>query len=157
MSNELHNRSRGFVRGAGELRETRQSDHPVGRQSLIRNSNPTTHRNAEMGSTGLPVSRSYLTTFDVCHLLSVSERTVREWMAVKKLPFFRIGRVVRFHPQAVEAFIQERTVKARFSRPCEAQTRNGVECGGSSRNVGEQGCNMRSSASPLNFNERRAA
>lgn len=55
----------------------------------------------------------YLRSEDLQRIFSVSRRTVAQWVADKRLPFFRVGSVVRFDPAAVEAFAQEHTVKTR--------------------------------------------
>lgn len=47
------NSPRGIVRGAGKRLETRQSDHPVRRQSLMSRCNRGTKRNAAGAGTGL--------------------------------------------------------------------------------------------------------
>lgn len=61
------------------------------------------------------MSTAFLTIAEVCDLLNVSPRTIHEWRQSKKLAHFKVGRVIRFKRETVEAFVAERTVKARFS------------------------------------------
>jgi hypothetical protein len=39
--------------------------------------------------------------------LSVSQRTLREWRAMRVIPFFKIKRVVMYDPERVRAAIQK--------------------------------------------------
>lgn len=50
-----------------------------------------------------------LTEKEVAAQLKVSPATVRRWRRSGKLPFVKLGRLVRFFPAAVEAFVAERT------------------------------------------------
>lgn len=49
----------------------------------------------------------YLTTEDVAKMLRVSKPTVRKAVEQQGLPAIRLGRVVRFERQAVEAWLAE--------------------------------------------------
>ena len=53
-----------------------------------------------------------LTPQDVSNILGVSVETLNVWRATKryKLPYTKIGRLVRYQSADIEAFIQERTV-----------------------------------------------
>lgn len=62
------------------------------------------------------MTTAFLTIAEVCALLNVSPRTIHEWRQSKKLAHFKVGRVIRFKRETVEAFVADRTVKARFSR-----------------------------------------
>jgi PTS system nitrogen regulatory IIA component len=44
------------------------------------------------------------TVADVAAYLSVSERTVRDWQARRRLPHLRIGGTIRFRPDEVQAW-----------------------------------------------------
>lgn len=44
------------------------------------------------------------TVADVAEYLAVTERTVRAWQTEHRLPFLKIGGVVRFRPAAVTAW-----------------------------------------------------
>ena len=48
---------------------------------------------------------TYLTKQDVARLLQVSVRTVENFMSRGLLPFFRIGRTVRFRLKDIEAHL----------------------------------------------------
>ena len=45
---------------------------------------------------------------EIAELLRVSERTVRTWVQAEGLPCVRVGRAVRFRPEAVSAWLAER-------------------------------------------------
>jgi len=45
---------------------------------------------------------------DVAEYCGVSERTVRSWLQHRGLPAIRIGRVLRFEPASVRAWLAER-------------------------------------------------
>lgn len=42
--------------------------------------------------------------------LSVSEKTLRDWVYKRKVPFVKVGNLVRFIPSEIEEWIQERSV-----------------------------------------------
>lgn len=56
---------------------------------------------------GAPVAYDVTTT---AHILDVSERTVRDWMARGVLRYAKIGGVVRITPAMIEAALGEREV-----------------------------------------------
>lgn len=41
---------------------------------------------------------------DVAQYLRVSERTVRDWIYQRKIPFLKVGRCVRFDPAVIESW-----------------------------------------------------
>lgn len=49
-----------------------------------------------------------LTYPEVADLLRVSQRTVRDWVRFHDLPCVRIGRAVRFRPEAVGRWLADR-------------------------------------------------
>lgn len=55
---------------------------------------------------------SLLTPQQVAKILGISVETLNVWRATKryKLPYTKIGHLVRYRSNDVEAFIQERTV-----------------------------------------------
>ena len=60
-----------------------------------------------------PIHAARLTPKELERIFDVSPRTVAKWMATKRIPFFRIGRVVRFNPDDVVEFIFANTVRSR--------------------------------------------
>lgn len=56
---------------------------------------------------------SLLTVAEVAKRLGLSERTVRAWIAQRRLTFVRCGRAVRVPSECVEAFIVTNTIEAR--------------------------------------------
>jgi excisionase family DNA binding protein len=49
---------------------------------------------------------------DVANQYQVSVRTVGGWVASRRVPFLRIGRAVRFRPEAVEKALSKFEIKA---------------------------------------------
>ncbi len=43
--------------------------------------------------------------------LGVSQYTIFRWVRLKKLPYVKLGRAVRFDPRAVEEFIEGCTIE----------------------------------------------
>jgi len=63
-------------------------------------------------------SRSrYLRTEQVAEWISVSPRVVRYWMKKGVLPFHKIGRVVLFKREAIEAALDQFEIKAVTEAP----------------------------------------
>lgn len=54
-----------------------------------------------------------LTAREVADRLGVTERTVRNLVYQRRIPFIQIGRAVRFKPEDVDRFIAENTTEAR--------------------------------------------
>lgn len=59
-----------------------------------------------------PYSNQLLTPQEVSNILGISVETLNVWRATKryKLPYTKIGHLVRYRSNDIEAFIQERTV-----------------------------------------------
>jgi excisionase family DNA binding protein len=51
------------------------------------------------------------TVNDVARAYSVSRRTVAEWQKIKRIPFLKIGKVVRFNPGEVRLALQKFQIK----------------------------------------------
>jgi excisionase family DNA binding protein len=51
---------------------------------------------------------NFLTVRDVAHRLSVSEKTVRRWIASEALKHHRLGKAVRVDPEDFLAFVGSR-------------------------------------------------
>jgi excisionase family DNA binding protein len=51
-------------------------------------------------------SDALLTVRQCAKLIGVSERTIANWVSSKKLPAFKVGHVIRFRREAVQAFIE---------------------------------------------------
>ncbi len=41
--------------------------------------------------------------------LNVSEKTIRDWVYKRQIPFKKIGKLVRFHPSEIHQWIEERS------------------------------------------------
>lgn len=56
----------------------------------------------------LPHPALGMTTAEVAEACRVSQRTVRDWARLHGLPAVRVGRTVRFRPEAVAAWLRSR-------------------------------------------------
>lgn len=46
--------------------------------------------------------RELLTIKEVSETLKVAEATLRDWVQYRRIPFVRVGRLVRFRPEDIE-------------------------------------------------------
>jgi len=53
----------------------------------------------------------YLSPQELATMLGVSKLTVYGWTSRQQIPFYRIGRLVRFRPEEVERWLTERKVE----------------------------------------------
>lgn len=44
------------------------------------------------------------------HILGVTPRTLQEWVRLRKLPFLKIGKLTKFRPAALQAWIAAQEV-----------------------------------------------
>ncbi len=51
------------------------------------------------------------TAADIARLYSVSLRTVREWQAQRRIPFLKIGKIVRFDVESVARAIGRHEIR----------------------------------------------
>lgn len=51
---------------------------------------------------------SFLTVIDLAEYLRVSPKTIRNWVLHKEIPYFKVGRLVRFQQEEVMKWILER-------------------------------------------------
>lgn len=56
-----------------------------------------------------------LTAVDVAERLAVSQSTVRMWVSRNEIPYIRLGRLVRFRQEEVEAWLQARESCGRWA------------------------------------------
>ena len=49
---------------------------------------------------------------DVASLLRVQESTLRAWVFQRRIPFVRLGRLVRFRQSEIERWVKEEAQKA---------------------------------------------
>ena len=55
--------------------------------------------------------RQLLDNEEAARVLGCTPGTLRVWVSRRRIPFVRIGRLVRFDPDALENFIQENSVE----------------------------------------------
>lgn len=53
-----------------------------------------------------------LTVEEFAAALGLSPRTVRQWVWMRRVPFIRVGRAIRFRPETVDAILTRGTVPA---------------------------------------------
>lgn len=56
--------------------------------------------------------RKLLTTEEFADALGLSAKTIRQWTWMRKVPFVRVGRSIRFQPDTVEEILNRGTVPA---------------------------------------------
>ena len=49
---------------------------------------------------------------EMANMLRVSEKTIYQWVACRKIPFLKIGKLVRFSPTKVMSFFEKRTYES---------------------------------------------
>jgi excisionase family DNA binding protein len=60
-------------------------------------------------------SDSAISVSELSKLLNVTTLTIHRWVKAKRVPFFRLGRTIRFCPATISRWLQEReTVPAWF-------------------------------------------
>jgi len=60
----------------------------------------------------IPLHAPAWTRKDVAHAYQVSVRTVGQWIAERRIPAMKLGRTVRFRPDAVAKALEKFEVKA---------------------------------------------
>lgn len=53
-------------------------------------------------------NQNLLTTEQLSELLQVSEKTIRDWVYKRKIPFKRVGRLIRFCKSEITAWINRK-------------------------------------------------
>lgn len=53
-----------------------------------------------------------LNTLQAAELIGIAKRTLQEFMATNEITYVKIGKVVRFRPEDITAFIDRKLVKA---------------------------------------------
>jgi excisionase family DNA binding protein len=69
----------------------------------------TTHE--RLNGTGL-ADKFILTPEEAADFLGVSLRTIRYWVAERRIPYFHLGRFIRFKPADLTAFLESGRVDA---------------------------------------------
>lgn len=58
-----------------------------------------------------------LTVDDAARFLQISPKTLRNWVAYKKIPYYKVGGAIRFKTVKLEAWLRRREFEeAEFSR-----------------------------------------
>lgn len=56
--------------------------------------------------------RKLLTVEEFAAALGLSPKTVRQWTWMRRVPFIRVGRAIRFRPETVNEIIDRGTIPA---------------------------------------------
>ena len=58
----------------------------------------------------LPSKKRYVDIRFLTQYLSIKEPTIRDWIRFKKIPFFRIGKCIRFDLTKIDDWLKEKEV-----------------------------------------------
>lgn len=61
--------------------------------------------------------KPFLTIKSFCELYSLSEAVVRKWIFQKKIPYYKLGRQIRFDPDEIKEWILSKRVLSSSSSP----------------------------------------
>jgi hypothetical protein len=75
-------------------------------------------------NTDLLSSTHLVTKQELAVMYSVSTRTIENWMAIRIIPFFKVGRTVRFDPQRVAESVSAYEVLS----GCSSRKKHGKRC-----------------------------
>lgn len=64
----------------------------------------------------LASSQDLLTVEDLCRWLKVPKATVYDWTHTGVIPHYKVGRLVRFNPHEIEAWLEARKIRGRSTR-----------------------------------------
>lgn len=64
----------------------------------------------------LAASQDLLTVADLCRWLKVPKATVYDWTHTGVIPHYKLGRLLRFDPREVQAWLNARRVHGRVTR-----------------------------------------
>jgi excisionase family DNA binding protein len=54
--------------------------------------------------------QALLTMEEASNFLKISEKTLKNWTSMRKIPFVKVGRLVRFDVRSIEAWLKRREV-----------------------------------------------
>ena len=63
----------------------------------------------------------YLTADEVANLLKVNKSTIYQWTHIDFIPFVKVGRLVRFKPDAVMKWVDATEIRGRKNRKYEVR------------------------------------
>jgi excisionase family DNA binding protein len=58
------------------------------------------------------ISRRYLDVKELSEYLGLKEGTIRVWICLKKIPYVKVGRLVRFDLDKIDKWIEKNSVEA---------------------------------------------
>ena len=74
--------------------------------------------------------RDYATVPELAERLRVSRHTIYTWVSQRRIPFLKVGRLLRFDLNAVERWVAEQSSADGEWSPVEGAERSRVEVGG---------------------------
>jgi excisionase family DNA binding protein len=75
---------------------------------------PAPSKEGSIGDKVIPLSpfiENLVTVEELAEALGIAPKTVRNWVALRQIPFLRIGGKTRFRRQSVEAWIERQEFK----------------------------------------------
>lgn len=64
----------------------------------------------------LAISQDLLTVEALCRWLKVPKATVYDWTHTGVIPHYKLGRLLRFDPHEIEAWLRARKIRGRLTR-----------------------------------------
>jgi DNA binding domain, excisionase family len=58
----------------------------------------------------IPASKHYISPAELAAILSISKLTIYGWTERREVPFYKIGRLVRFDLDEIQAWLKDRKV-----------------------------------------------
>ena len=57
------------------------------------------------------MEKNLLNVKELSEYTGISKSTIYEWVNMKKIPYIKIGKLVKFDPKDIDAFIQNHKIK----------------------------------------------
>jgi len=56
------------------------------------------------------MTKRFIGIKDLAEYLGIKDKTIRHWILVRQIPYYKTGHLVRFNLEEIEAWLQERKV-----------------------------------------------
>jgi len=78
-------------------------------KEFLNSINPAIVSEKEIVSGQIPKQKQLLDTTEASEFLGISKNTLYEWIVQKKIPYLKVGRLVKFKKEELEAWLKKRT------------------------------------------------
>jgi excisionase family DNA binding protein len=78
-------------------------------KEFLNSINPAIVSEKEIVSGQIPKQKQLLDTTEASEFLGISKNTLYEWIVQKKIPYLKVGRLVKFKKEDLEAWLKKRT------------------------------------------------